>query len=455
MPEQQNIEYKSAWRDDYLKWISAFANAQGRKLFIGINDNGEVIGVDDFKKWMDDIPNKVINLLGIMVDVNLHHKLKKAYIEINVYPSNVPISYHGVYYYRSGSTKQELKGNDLQNFLLKKSGKSWDALPIEDVNIKDIDVLAIKYFTNKAVISGRMANEAKSDSVKSVLQKLNLLTTNEKLTNAAILIFGKNPQRFFRQAYFKIGRFGKDDSDLLFQDIIEGNILEMADRVITILRSKYLTSPIHYNGLQRIETLEYPEEALREAILNAIVHKDYSGTTIQLSVYVDKLILWNEGALPENLSIKQLKGKHPSIPRNKTIAEVFFRAGFIEVWGRGISKINSALVSLGLPKLEIEEYAGGMQLTFKKKMGEVSDKVTENEHENEHKNEHENEHKNERIELLLAEIKKDKFISINKLADKIGVNRSTINRDLTSLKRRNRIKRNGPGKGGYWELIKF
>ena len=280
-----------------------------------------------------------------------------------------------------------------------------------------------------------------------MLQKLNLLTTNEKLTNAAILIFGKNPQRFFRQAYFKIGRFGKDDSDLLFQDIIEGNILEMADRVITILRSKYLTSPIHYNGLQRIETLEYPEEALREAILNAIVHKDYSGTTIQLSVYVDKLILWNEGALPENLSIKQLKGKHPSIPRNKTIAEVFFRAGFIEVWGRGISKINSALVSLGLPKLEIEEYAGGMQLTFKKKMGEVSDKVTENEHENEHKN--------ERIELLLAEIKKDKFISINKLADKIGVNRSTINRDLTSLKRRNRIKRNGPGKGGYWELIKF
>lgn len=108
MPEQQNLEYKSSWRDEYIKWICAFANAQGGKLFIGINDTGEVIGLDDCKKLMDTIPNKVISLLGIVVDVNLHHKNKKYYIEIGVQPSSVPISFQGVYHYRSGSTKQEM-----------------------------------------------------------------------------------------------------------------------------------------------------------------------------------------------------------------------------------------------------------------------------------------------------------------------------------------------------------
>lgn len=119
MPEQHNIEYKASWKDEYIKWICAFANAQGGKLFAGINDSGDVIGLNDYKKLMDDIPNKVISLLGIVVDVNLHNKNKKPYIEISVQPSSVPISYKGVYYYRSGSTKQELKGNALQHFLLK------------------------------------------------------------------------------------------------------------------------------------------------------------------------------------------------------------------------------------------------------------------------------------------------------------------------------------------------
>ena len=125
--------------------------------------------------------------------------------------------------------------------------------------------------------------------------------------------------KYFTHAYFKIGRFGSSDSDLRFQDVVEENVLDMPDRVMEILRSKYLTSPIHYEGLQRKEVLEYPEEALREAIINAIVHKDYTGTTIQLSVYDDKLILWNPGALPDSLSIDQLKQKHASFPRNKNI----------------------------------------------------------------------------------------------------------------------------------------
>lgn len=184
-----------------------------------------------------------------------------------------------------------------------------------------------------------MAPDASQSDAPTLLENLHLYNEDGHLKFAALLLFGKNPLKFFITAYLKIGRFGKSDSDLRFQDVIEGNLLDMPDLVLNVLRTKYLTSPITYEGIHRVETLEYPEEALREALLNAIVHKNYADTHIQLSVYDDRLILWNPGKLPDELSIQMLKGKHPSRPRNKNIAEVFFKAGFIEAWGRGISKI--------------------------------------------------------------------------------------------------------------------
>src|ERR1035437_9620187 len=112
MSESQNVEYKISWRDEYLKWICGFANANGGKIFIGIDDKGNLVGVNDYKKLMDDIPNKSVNHLGLVVNVNLHKDADMHYIEIDVPVSSMPISYHGAYHYRSGSTKQELKGPD-------------------------------------------------------------------------------------------------------------------------------------------------------------------------------------------------------------------------------------------------------------------------------------------------------------------------------------------------------
>lgn len=94
--ETQNIEYKESWRDEYLKWVCGFANAQGGKIFIGINDNGDIIGLTGIKHLLEDIPNKIATTLGIVADVNLRSKNSKEYLEINVLPSNVPISYRGI-----------------------------------------------------------------------------------------------------------------------------------------------------------------------------------------------------------------------------------------------------------------------------------------------------------------------------------------------------------------------
>lgn len=123
MPEQQNIAYKSAWHEDYLKWVCGFANAQGGVIYIGKNDNGDVVGLEGYRRLMDDIPNKIRNAMGIIVEVNLHEEAGKHLIEIITYPYSLPISLRGRYYYRSGSTKQELTGASLNEFLLKNLAK--------------------------------------------------------------------------------------------------------------------------------------------------------------------------------------------------------------------------------------------------------------------------------------------------------------------------------------------
>src|SRR3954462_6497372 len=120
MKENQQVEWKSSWRDDYLRWICGFANAEGGRLIIGRDDRGVAVGVKEARRLLDEIPNKVRDILGIMVDMNLQKVEGKELVEIRVEPYPSPISYKGEYHYRSGSTKQELKGAALERFLMKK-----------------------------------------------------------------------------------------------------------------------------------------------------------------------------------------------------------------------------------------------------------------------------------------------------------------------------------------------
>ena len=167
LSESQNIEYKETWRDEYLKWICGFANAQGGRIYIGVNDKKVIIGLSESKKLMEDIPNKIVNFLGIVADVNLLIENDKEYIEIVVSPSNMPIAYKGTYHYRSGSTKQELKGTALQQFIMEKMGHSWDDIPVYGATIDDIDRDAIDFFLRCSIKAGRM-NEQEVD-VRSLL----------------------------------------------------------------------------------------------------------------------------------------------------------------------------------------------------------------------------------------------------------------------------------------------
>ena len=364
--ENQNIEYKESWRDEYVKWLCGFANAQGGLLYIGINDKGEVCGVENAHKLSEDIPNKVVSFLGIVADVNVLHKEGKEYIEINVAPSDVPISYKGKYYFRSGSTLQELNGAALQNFVLRKMGRSWDEVINDRATLKDIDREAVDYFIRKGIEAERVPEDLRKASTEEVLTSLGLVDDNGGLTNAAVLLFGKNPQRYYPSAVFKIGRFGIDEADLRFQDVIEGNILQMAERVMDVLKAKYLISPVRFEGMQRYEKLELPKEALREILYNAIAHKDYTGPDIQMHVYDSSIEIWNEGELPEGYPQETLFARPSSKPRNHKIANVFFKAGFIDTWGRGFQKIRDGFEADGIPMPRIENFCGGVRVSIER-----------------------------------------------------------------------------------------
>jgi len=365
MPETQNIEFKSVWKDEYMKWICGFANAQGGTLFIGKNDNGNVVGVDNSKKMLEELPNKITTILGIVADVNLHKTEQGDYIEIAVEPHPNPVNYKGEYHFRSGSTKQELKGAALDKFLLQKQGRRWDSILIPGVSVIDLKQETFLFFKEKGIDSKRLDEKSRNDTFEQLLENLNLIEEGH-LKRAALMLFYHNPEKFATGAYIKIGFF-RSDSDLLFQDDIHGNLFEQVEKTMELLLSKYIRAIISYRGLSRIETYEYPQKALREALLNAVTHKEYSGgAPIQIRVYSDKIMIWNEGRLPEDWTIKSLLQNHSSRPNNPDIANAFFRSGYVEAWGRGISKIEEECAAAGLPAPTFSNEGSDFWVVFRK-----------------------------------------------------------------------------------------
>ena len=437
MQESQNIEWKETWKDEYLKWICGFANANGGKIFIGKNDKGEIIGLKNSKKLLEDIPNKIQNHLGIICDVILHNENEKQFIEIVVKPSEVPISYKGKYHYRSGSTKQELKGASLNEFLLKKVGKTWEEALEPQATFDDISDEAVKEFQYEAHQSQRYPLIKNETDYKNIFSNLRLYKNNY-LKRSALILFGKDPRNFMINAFVKIGKFGNSESELLFQEVIEVNAFQLADKTIEVLDKKYFKKTISYQGLNRIETSEYPYKAVRECLLNAIIHRNYFGPPIQISIYEDKFIVWNPGDLPEELTIDDLKVKHASYPRNPIMADVFFKAGLIETWGRGTIKMIEECKKARLPEPKFEILNGGIAVTFFKDIFSQEKLIEKG--------------LNERQLKAVEFLKNNDFIT-NKIYQGIcKTSERTASRDLEQLTNMNILRKIGEKKGTKYKL---
>jgi ATP-dependent DNA helicase RecG len=184
-------------------------------------------------------------------------------------------------------------------------------------------------------------------------------------------LFGKDPGRFYPNTFVKIGRFGNSGADLRFQEVEEGNIIVLLRNVMEQLKQKFLIRHVEFEGMYRNEKLEYPVPALREMLLNALVHRNFMGSFIQMRVYDDSINIWNDGMLPVGVSLESLKRNHSSNPRNPLIAGVCFKGGLIDAWGRGTVTIIDSCKDAGLPEPELIEQDGGFLVTlFKNNLSE-------------------------------------------------------------------------------------
>jgi len=457
--ESQHSEWKAAWQDDHLRWVSGFANAEGGRLHIGRNDQDEVVGLLNAPKLLEDLPNKIRDVLGILVAVNLHETAGKDWLEIVVdaYPN--PISVRGRYYRRSGSTLQELKGAALDRFLLRKQGRTWDGVPVPRVSSADLSVAAIAGFRKRAERGGRIELATLSESDVGLLEKLQLIE-GEFLKRAAVLLFHPDPEVFVTGAFVKIGFFDKT-GELVYHDEVRGDLFGQVERTLDLLLTKYLKAGITYEGVQRVERFPVPRAALREALLNALVHRDYAvGAPVQIRVYEDRLKLWNPAVLPEGWTLAKLLGEHASQPFNPIVANAFFRAGEIEAWGRGIHRIFSACRAGGSPEPIVQLDGHDLWLEFpydpsyralvrSSEAGKPSEAS-----ENKTPVETPVETPVKTPDRILAILTAQPHATLAEVAAQMDKSVSAVERASAKLVKSGRLHYVGPKKGGHWEVTK-
>ena len=448
MAESQNVEYKVSWRDEYLKWVCGFANAQGGTIYIGIDDTGNVVGIQNAKTLLEDIPNKIQSGLGIVADVNKHTKDGKDYLEIKVKPSTFPISYHGEFHYRSGATKQQLTGIALSEFIMQKTGFRWEDVTVDNITVDDLDDESFKIFRREALRSKRMTEAELNISNEELLSKLKLLS-NGKLKRAAVLLFYGDPSIVQVGSYVKIGKFGEHGT-VEYHDDLEGSLISTADKIVDLIYLKYLKAKITYEHDRRVETYPYARNAIREAIYNAIAHNCYMyGTPIQIRIEEEQIIISNRCILSEGWTAETLMQPHDSIPYNPDIANVFYRAGYIETWGQGIQKICDECIALGaeLPRYEI--IGTGIRVYFPALKSALIDQPKAPKHQSFNEN---GTLEDEMVLKIIEIIRNQPDISQESIGNQLGISRRIVQKYINILKNSERIVRIGGKRYGHWQI---
>ncbi len=455
MKESQHVEWKVSWRDEYLKWICGFANAEGGVLAIGRNDKGKVVGSRDAARLLQELPNKIRDLLGIIVEVNLLSERGREYLEVVTPPYPSPISYRGHYYQRSGSTLQGLKGAALDRFLLRKQGRTWDGVPVPGVTFKDLSGASIRRFRTLARRSGRVEPGIGREPVPNLIDKLRL-REGTRLKRAALLLFHEDPERFVSGAFVKIGFF-RTESDLAYHDEVHGDLFAQVTATIATLQMKYLKAAIRYEGIHRIEEFPVPNDALREALLNALVHRDYAvSAPVQVRVYEDRLAIWNPAVLPEGWGLDDLLREHASLPYNPNIANAFFRAGEIEAWGRGIQRIFQACRDAGNPepKIRLTGHDLWVEFDFSSDYLQIVSPKGGNESITEASGKTSVKTSVKTADALLELLRQNPQMTLAEVAVKVGRTVRAVEMASAKLVKAGRLRFVGPQKGGRWEVLR-
>jgi len=363
MIETQNVEYKERFSERALETLCAFANTKGGTLYLGISDKGQIVGVDIDNQTIRTITEKITSKLGIHPEIEVENRKGKEIIKISVKQSPIPISFNGRYYERVGNTSREMKPERLKEFLLK--GKNWDGLVNKEADFDEIDKETVRLFIRKARNVGRLTIFEEKTEIKDIFEHLKL-SVNGKLTNASLILFGKDPQNYFINAVLRIVRL-KTQTTIIGDRLIEGNLFQQVFKGEEAIKN-FINVRYEIKGMEREEIWDYPLPAIREALINALIHRDYYKFNVQtqIKIFDDYVWFYNIGSLPEGITLEDLKKPHSSVPRNPLIVHIFYLAGLIEEVGSGIGRIMDSLKSQGLPEPEFKEEMGGFSVRFYK-----------------------------------------------------------------------------------------
>lgn len=364
--ESNTIEFKESFDKRAIESAVAFANTKGGIIIIGVTDAGEVKGVDVGKqtinKWVNQISQKTNPRL--ITDAHVEDVGGKKVVIIEIPESPIkPISTGGRCFKRVGSSNRQMTSSEITEMHLSSTGMSWDTLPARGAEKKDIDLEKVEKYIK---IANRTGRKNIRERTPKVIEKLELVKDG-KPTWASILLFGEKPQKFLGQATIHCGRF-KEGATIIDDRLIEGTIIEQIDEAMDFIK-KNINVRFEITGKPRREEIwDYPLDALREAVINAVCHRDYADNSdIQIKIYDDRFYIWNPGGLPYGITVDDLyKPDHPSKPRNKLIAQILYDMGIIEKYGSGAQRMITACKEAGLPEPKFEECFGGFSVTFLK-----------------------------------------------------------------------------------------
>ena len=369
--ERQNLEFqekpKEKDKEGIGKTICAFANTNDGIILVGVSDDRKIVGTS--KKTESQIAN-VAHSCKPSVYPNIFHldAEGKTILIIKIKKTENIHSYKNIAYKRVGTHDMPLSPEEVIEIAKATGEIKFDDKICKQASLEDIDKAKVKWFLKKATRERNFDVDPET-SIKQILEKLEL-AKDGKLTNAAILLFGKNPQRFFLQAETRCARFKglKPIKPFIDMKVFGGNIIDQVNAAEDfVLRHISMAAWVESGKIERQEKWEYPPDAIREAIVNAICHRDYEiSSNVQVRIFDDRIEIWGCGPLPEPLTVEDLKGDHRSILRNPLIGKCFFLIKFIEQWGTGTNDIINMCSDWELPEPLFEYIAKSLVVTFRK-----------------------------------------------------------------------------------------
>ena len=371
--ESEAVEMKAslAELDGALVDICAFLNHRGGSLFFGVRPDGRVVGLTVADSTLLKISQKIRQKLKPEIIPEIHERTEdgKSIIEVIIREgTHKPYFVDGVPYIRSGSESVMMPPDVLTHLIVEQQGYVWDRDICADATLNDIDPVLVKSYLTRA----RQVRHIDLDTetpVDTALESLELLKDGRP-TNAAILFFGRNPQKFIDSAEIRCAKFRGDDVTQPYADmkVIRGSIVAQIDQTEIFIRDNIAKAAwMPKEKFEREESWEYPPDAFREAVINAVCHRDYqSSGNVQVSIFTNSLEILNPGLLPSTLTIESLKRRHSSRPRNRLIADLLFRIKYIERWGSGTTKMIRVCRDLGVPEPEFHEQDEDFMVTFRR-----------------------------------------------------------------------------------------